>query len=599
MVETGNKFHDKVSRLIGWGHWFTLFNLIIVSLISLRYIKYAGLSDSGLGIAYQFVSLLGHFSFVCAVFFGIILFPLAFAIPSPRIYRVTVSFISSILITFLILDTQIFKLYNFHLNPLIWQFLQQPEQVEEIYSIRLHYISIPILFVIELFVSAYIWKKQRFLQAKSVAKPIVIFLLSTFVLTHVVFIWADATQYRPITQEKSIYPLSYPMTARTFLKEQGWLNDVQLFEHINKQNPNKISAVSYPKKPLTFQTTQSPDALKNVLLLTVDALRADMLNKHNMPFLSQLSEQAITFKNHFSGASTREQGIFSLFYGLPNRYWFDMTLNFIPPVLIDRLVQEKYQFGLFSSIGFLHPEFLQSSFSQIKTEELTHYSAKNNDLLTTQKWQAWLMKQHNEQHLFSFLYYGQLEQSIYKESDRQSLADRSDNMTNYQRQVLAVDQQIKAVISTLQRNNQLDNTIVIITGTHAASFKKTSNIESAISDAHVPLVILWPGKQHAVINRMTSHVDIAPTLMQDVLGTTTTADQYSIGQDLFNNTERQYLLSGDLDNYIIYQKDKITQFSNHGDINSINWQGDELNEEDVDVTLLIDVLSKMRRFNNN
>ena len=169
MVETGNKFHDKVSRLISWGHWFTLFNLIIVSLISLRYIKYAGLSDSWLGITYQFISLIGHFSFLCAVFFGLILFPLAFVIPSQRIYRVTVSLLSSILITFLVLDTQLFKLYNFHLNPLIWQFLQQPEQVEQIYSIRLHYISIPILFVIELFISIYIWKKQRFLQTKYMA----------------------------------------------------------------------------------------------------------------------------------------------------------------------------------------------------------------------------------------------------------------------------------------------------------------------------------------------------------------------------------------------------------------------------------------------
>jgi len=316
-----------------------------------------------------------------------------------------------------------------------------------------------------------------------------------------------------------------------------------------------------------------------------------------MPFLSQLSEQGLTFKNHFSGASTREQGIFSLFYGLPNRYWFDMTLNFIPPVLIDRLSQEKYKFGLFSSIGFLHPEFLQSSFSQIKTKELDHYSAKNNNQLTTKKWQAWLAKHKHDTHLFSFLYYGRLEQSIYKENELQSLADRSDNMTNYQKQVLVIDKQIKAVISTLRKSNQLDNTVVIITGTHAASFKKTSNIESAISDAHVPLVMLWPHKKHAVIERMTSHVDIVPTLMKEVLGTTTPANQYTIGQDLFDDSSRQYLLSGDLDNYIIYQKDKITQFSNHGEINSIDWRGNELNEDSVDITLLIDVLSKMRRFN--
>ncbi|MCP5078612.1 MAG: DUF3413 domain-containing protein, partial [Psychromonas sp.] len=84
MVETGHKFHDNVSRLVNWAHWFTFFNLIMVSLISLRYIKYAGLSDSALGIGYQFTSLIGHFSFVSAMVFGVLLFPLAFIIPWQR-----------------------------------------------------------------------------------------------------------------------------------------------------------------------------------------------------------------------------------------------------------------------------------------------------------------------------------------------------------------------------------------------------------------------------------------------------------------------------------------------------------------------------------
>jgi len=159
MVETGHKFHDNVSRLVSWAHWFTFFNLIMVSLISLRYIKYAGLSDSGLGIAYQFISLLGHFSFVVAMVFGVLLFPLAFIIPYQRLYRLVAMLISTAAITFLIVDTQIFRLYDFHLTPLIWQFLQRPEQVEQIYSINLHYISIPIIFAIEFVISFFVWRR--------------------------------------------------------------------------------------------------------------------------------------------------------------------------------------------------------------------------------------------------------------------------------------------------------------------------------------------------------------------------------------------------------------------------------------------------------
>lgn len=598
MVETGHKFHDNVSRLINWGHWFTFFNLIIVSLISLRYVKYAGLSDSGLGIAYQFTSLIGHFSFLCAVFIGLILFPLAFVIPSQRIYRLVSCLISSVLIAFLIFDTQIFKLYNFHLNPLIWQFLQRPEQVEQIYSINLHYISIPILLIIELVISAFIWKKIRFLQAKRIGKPIALLLLFTFVLTHLVFIWADATRYRPITQEKSIYPLSYPMTARTFLKKQGLLDDDQLLDSTNKQNTNKISELNYPITPLVFQRSESLSTAKNVLLITVDALRAEMLNEKNMPFVHQLSQQGLSYQNHFSGASNRPQGIFSLFYGLPNRYWFEVTLNYIPPVLLSRLREENYAFGLFSSIGFLHPEFLQSSFSQVKTPELNRFSALNNDTTTTQKWMKWIAEQDGNRDWFSFLYYGKKAQPSTKNNPMLSLAARSEELNLYQQKVLSTDQQIKKVITTLRNSQQLNNTIVIITGTHGKSFESQSSVETAITNAHVPLVILWPGESPGVVRRMTSHVDIVPTLMEKLLGSQTEADQYSSGQNLFDDNLRRYLLSGSLGKYIIYENDKITQFSNAGEISTINWQGESLDSDEADITLLMDVLSKLRRFNS-
>ena len=593
MVETGNKFHDKVSRLINWGHWFSFFNLLIISVIGLRYVKYAGLPDTGVGIAYQFISLIGHFSFLSAVFFGLIVFPLAFVIPNQRLYRLFICVISSVAIAFLVFDTEIFRLYNFHINPLIWSFLRQPEQVEKIYSINFHYILIPIVFIVELLLSLFIWKKWRFVQKKVLTKPIVIFLTTTFIATHLIFIWADASQYRPITQQKSIYPLSYPMTARSFLKKQGWLSDNKLLENINKQEANKTIALNYPLTPLTYQQT---GAEKNILMITVDALRADMLNENNMPFLFSLSQQGITYKNHYSSANNRPLGLFGLFYGLPNSYWFEVTLNYIPPVLLSRLATENYQFGLFSSIGFLHPEFLQSSFSQIKTTELTRYSAINNNPTTTKKWEKWFSEEKSTNKWFSFLHYEESTPLISTSKTPFSLANRAEKLSQYQQQVLNTDKQINEVISTLRNSHQFENTIIIITGTHGASFEKKSSIDSTINNAHVPLVVLWPDEEPRTITRMTSHVDIVPTLMNKLLGTQTSADQYSSGQNLFNNASRRYLLSGDLNKFVIYENNKITQFSNNGQIKSINWQGEAL-DEDEDITLLIDVLSKLRRFN--
>jgi membrane-anchored protein YejM (alkaline phosphatase superfamily) len=594
MVETGNKFHDKVSRLISWGHWFTFFNIIIVSLIGLRYIAYSGMADSLIGVMYQFISLIGHFSFLCATVFMLILFPLAFLIPFPRLYRLIAICISTIAITFLIMDTQIFKIYNFHLNPLIWHFLQSPAQVEQIYTINLHYISIPIIFIIELFVSYFVWKKCRKLQAKRIGKPIAVVLFSAFVITHLAYIWADAKQYRPITQQKSTYPLSYPMTARTFLTNQGWLSEGKLHERISRQGNEFKNELRYPITPLTFPATKPAD---NILLVTVEALRADMLNEQNMPQLYKLSQQGLNFKNHYSGASNRAQGIFSLFYALPNNYWSDITLNYIPPVLLNRLQQQHYRFGLFSSIGFTHPEFLQSSFSSLETEQLKNTSARDGNQKITKQWRHWLNQQNDTNKWFSYLYYKQPDKSFLHNADHVSFTEHTKKLELYQKQVLAIDQQIAQIIKTLKSKAQLDNTIVIITGSHAVSFAKNSSAQSAISDAHVPLVILWPGENAGQISRMTSHLDIVPTLMEKSLGSQSNANLYSSGQSLFDDSERQFLLSGDLNRYVVYEKERITQFSNDGEINSIDWNGNSLDSDKDNLTLLIKVVSQLRRFN--
>jgi len=52
--------------------------------------------------------------------------------------------------------------------------------------------------------------------------------------------------------------------------------------------------------------------------------------------------------------------------------------------------------------------------------------------------------------------------------------------------------------------------------------------------------------------------------MQSALGSQSRTDQYSSGQSLFDEQPRQYLLSGDLEKYVIYERDKIIQLSNDG-----------------------------------
>lgn len=194
------------------------------------------------------------------------------------------------------------------------------------------------------------------------------------------------------------------------------------------------------------------------------------------------------------------------------------------------------------------------------------------------------------------MYYEQEGNALILDDHNFSLEQRSKRIDLYQQQVSNIDAKVKTIIQALQTSQQLQNSIVIITGTNGASFEKQSSTQATINNAHVPLIVLWPGENPRPITRMTSHVDIVPTLMEELLGVQTVAKQYSDGQSLFDNSPRPYLLSGDLHKYVIYEQDKITQFNNDGQISSIDWQGIALNENEFDITLLIDVLSKLRRF---
>lgn len=598
MVETGNKFHDNAAKQIAWAHWFTFFNIVAISLISLRYIAYSGLADTALGIAYQFISLIGHFSFLAAVVFGLLIFPLAFIIRHNLTYRLTCIFIATIGITFLIVDTQIFRLYEFHLNPLIWQFLQKPEQVEAIYSINLHYISIPIIFVLELIFSLLIWKKVRKIQSKRIGKPIAMVLISCFVLSHLIFIWADATQYRPITHEKSLYPLSYPMTARTFLIKRGWLDKEQLQKQELKQDGTDPSRLDYPKKALTYKSDENNQKL-NLLVINIESLRADMLSKESMPYLDELSQSGIRFNNHYSGSNDSDKGVFSLFYGLPNIYWDNVVENHISPVLMNEISNQKRAIGLFSSIGFVHPEFLQSSFSHLKQNPKVLYSAAKNNLQTILQWKSWVSQQSKSTPWFAYLYLEQPNNQQLARNANNSISEQSKHFALYQEQVKVIDKQLQRVINKLKSSQQYANTVIVITGTNALTFKGKKSVDNLINGAHVPMVILWPNKAAQQINRVTSHLDLVPTLMQHLFKVANPSRDYSTGQDLFSANDRQYVLSGDENNYILYQTDKITLLSRQGDVDTFDKQGNSLKQEKIDITLLIDLLQKLRRFTAN
>ncbi len=85
MVDSGNTYGERVSRLVSWGgHWFSFFNIVAAMLIGTRYIAQSPWPETLLGQAYLVLSWLGHFSFLVFALYLLILFPLTFVIPPSK-----------------------------------------------------------------------------------------------------------------------------------------------------------------------------------------------------------------------------------------------------------------------------------------------------------------------------------------------------------------------------------------------------------------------------------------------------------------------------------------------------------------------------------
>lgn len=90
--------------------------------------------------------------------------------------------------------------------------------------------------------------------------------------------------------------------------------------------------------------------------------------------------------------------------------------------------------------------------------------------------------------------------------------------------------------------------MVLITGDHGEEFLENGhwghNSEFTDQQTRVPLVLYIPGTGQSTVSRMTSHLDIAPTLLP-LLGLKNRAENFSQGYDLFAGDKRTFTVISD------------------------------------------------------
>ncbi|HEA3630172.1 TPA: cardiolipin transport protein PbgA [Escherichia coli] len=583
MVTHRQRYREKVSQMVSWGHWFALFNILLSLVIGSRYLFIADWPTTLAGRIYSYVSIIGHFSFLVFATYLLILFPLTFIVGSQRLMRFLSVILATAGMTLLLIDSEVFTRFHLHLNPIVWQLVINPDENEMARDWQLMFISVPVILLLELVFATWSWQKLRSLtRRRRFARPLAAFLFIAFIASHVVYIWADANFYRPITMQRANLPLSYPMTARRFLEKHGLL-DAQEYQRrlIEQGNPDAVS-VQYPLSELRYRDMGTG---QNVLLITVDGLNYSRFEKQ-MPALAGFAEQNISFTRHMSSGNTTDNGIFGLFYGISPSYMDGILSTRTPAALITALNQQGYQLRLFSSDGFTSPLYRQALLSDFSMPSVRTQS----DEQTATQWINWLGRYAQEDNRwFSWVSFNG---TNIDDSNQQAFARK------YSRAAGNVDDQINRVLNALRDSGKLDNTVVIITaGRGIPLSEEEETFDWSHGHLQVPLVIHWPGTPAQRINALTDHTDLMTTLMQRLLHVSTPASEYSQGQDLFNPQRRHYwVTAADNDTLAITTPKKTLVLNNNGKYRTYNLRGERVKDEKPQLSLLLQVLTDEKRF---
>ena len=610
-------YSDRVFSSIEWSHWFLLFNVFISIIISVRYILNTNYSFTQFATVYQIVNLLGHLWFVNFVFFLFIPFPLAFILTNDRFYRIFCICAAVLGQTVLLIDTQIFHYFKFHINPTLLQVFRDNSDYHTGINFNFLYVVIPILVVAEIVLAKYATHKTNKHRNNWITTACLSIFISSFALSHLIHIWADYTDYQPIIVQDSTLPLSYPMTAKTFIAKNDWI----VLPSVEGSNTTS-SDMKYPLTSIKVSTSEVKKF--NYLVISVKGLGYSMLTQKYMPFTTQFSKKAQLFTNHYAANTLSDEAMFPFFYGISPQYYHSALVNSVSPILIEELQHEEYHVRTFISNESQDKTILDTNtFSTIRERIPETLKSDKETVSAVVSFLEKINEQKSGSAIPQFMYVSLANPSILKNesskvrftptitNDEGKLLSKKLDTRNvetlrnaYANSIYSTDRAIEKIITALEGTSFKDNTIVIITGEYGfdMGYRNLKQFgysgDYTFEKLHVPFMIHDPSMLPKTYEFISGHEDVAPTLLETYLGVTTPNNEYSTGRNLFNPASNsEFVISGDSRQIYIVENSQITRINRRGGL-FLTDSTDNQKAVNIKMPTLLKAMRQLNKFYN-
>ncbi|MDR3049167.1 MAG: sulfatase-like hydrolase/transferase [Elusimicrobiota bacterium] len=602
---TGEYLYMKVKNTV----LFVFINYLIWCLLSLRYYFTSGFFSDFLGCVFTFFTITGHLALFAITLF-IILLPFCFI--KHIVHKIISIVLGSFLIIFFAIDTLVYAQYRFHISAAVLKLFFGPAGREIFIFPTIMYVILGIVILSVVFCLFFLSKKV----AKTAVSKKVITFISCFIFIALIgfnglYAWGKFMAVPTIIEQITYLPYESPVSVNRFMRRHG-------FEP-KKSSSYQIAEgkINYPLNPIVSHENK---VKLNILLILVDSLRFDMFDKEIMPnaynYFQSRKGHAFYFSNHISGGNATQAGVFSLFYCIPSTYWDTMTSGRIAPVFMEELKKQGYEFGIFSSSKLNSPEFFKNVFINVDNLRIGTQGGGgySGDIILEKDFKDFLSNRDKSKPFFGFLFYDAPHALSYpadypekfipsKEMNYIKLSASTDPepyFNRYKNSVNFVDDSLKRVFETIKKQGLQDNTIIIISGDHAQELNDTRNnfwshnANFTKYQIKVPLLIFWNGKKGEIINYRTSHYDIVPTLMKEVLGVQNEISDYSIGYNLFDKTPRKYVISISYTDKAIVTENNISVINKFGSLQ--NYDDNYNKTKAVDAEFIKEALDIMSKF---
>lgn len=531
-------YSKKLLRLISWSHWFTFFNIIAAVLLSTLYLVAEPKPETGFGMFYLITNWLGHTAFLTFIAFVLVVFPVIILFPYTRFIRGFASFVFTVYLSVLVLDTFTYSALGYHLNA------QSSEQILQLITSQIEkdakgfwlttiFVS-SLILAFQLVVSNYAWRHVSQLQQTHITRYGGLTFAACFMVSHASHIWADAQVNYDVLKQDNVLPFSYPTTAKTLLTKYG-LFDKEYYQ--NNQTKPLTHINNAPLYPSLMQCNNTNTITDSVFIVLT---KHQLTTKEVHQFDQRVTSNSVRVSQHVDDTNINEAW-FALFYGLPNLYQ-------------EKIIQQQTSPVLFQ---LLHDLNLAKSLTVV-SDDFTSVSESNKNDINSQL-PFWLTQEFNKNKQDKITYLNNAASLVFGDSLQKVTQHTGlhvfyfDNKNNDQLDVF-----VDALLTSQIKQNKQDMIWVSSLG----------NAENTEAFLNKNVLFVAPKAQKSRIRVLTNHIDIPATFINQWLNCNTENTSYTTGSDMLSVEKNRVLANINSKGMMIYEKDKSMLVDKSGNVES-------------------------------